>query len=113
LLNRACRDRCIDAAYTHGFDALTHLPWAKLDNFDDAFWSNFSLEKECDHEMKTLLSGTDCLKFQASRALQGNEQYRAPVGHFGPTFYRWKKQYAGMLVEGVRELEDSAGRKRG
>jgi hypothetical protein len=61
--------------------------------------------KECDHEMKTVLSGTHFLKFQASRAPQGNERHRALVGHFGQTFYRWKKQYAGMLVEGVRELK--------
>lgn len=66
----------------------------KLDNFLDEFWSNFFLRE-----------GTDCFDSQAGRARHVGKRHVRQLGISEKTFYRWKKQYAGMQVEGVRELK--------
>lgn len=70
-----------------------------------SFGPIFSSEKEYGHETKTVPSRTDCLDSHAGRARHGSERHCAPVGISEQTFYQWKKQYAGMQVEGVRELK--------
>jgi putative transposase len=70
-----------------------------------SFGPTFSFEKECGHETETVLSRADCLDSPAGRAGMAVGDIVRQLGISEQTFYRWKKQYAAMQVEGVRELK--------
>jgi len=60
---------------------------------------------EDDHEAETFSCGTNCSRSDASRIEHAVGDIVRQLGISEQTFYRWKKQYGGLLSEGVRELK--------
>jgi transposase-like protein len=66
-----------------------------------SFGPTFSLKKECDHETETVpAEQIVSILRQAELGMAVSDIVRQ-LGISEQRFYRWKKQYAGMQVEGA------------
>ncbi len=70
-----------------------------------SFSANLTLKGGVCHEEEAVFSRTDCGGIEASGAWHAGGGSDPAGGISEQTFYRWKKQYAGMQSDQVRELK--------